>query len=116
MFLWFPVEHIRLPSLYVMLPSEEERLHNQTSTFACLARDFSPSKHKFHWERNGDHILEGSSCEQKGSEANYSASSYLVISEAKWANGDTIRCIFEHTTGNLSKEVNHSTLGEHCLR
>ncbi|KAL2101417.1 hypothetical protein ACEWY4_003178 [Coilia grayii] len=88
-----------------MLPSEEEGLQNKTSTFVCLARDFAPQLHKFHWEYNGNHLLGESSCEQKGSEANFTASSYLVISHADWASGASVKCMFEHRTGNLSKQV-----------
>ncbi|XP_063078794.1 hemicentin-2 isoform X2 [Engraulis encrasicolus] len=100
-----PVEQLRLPSLYLMLPSEEEGLQNQTSTFVCLARDFAPQSHKFHWVYNGNYLPGESSGEQKGSDGNYTASSYLVVSHASWASAGAVRCEFEHKSGNLTKEA-----------
>ncbi|XP_076122804.1 uncharacterized protein LOC143102878 [Alosa pseudoharengus] len=90
--------------LYVMIPSEVERF-NKTSTFVCLAREFSPFEHTFHWKHNGVSIQEEGSCNQQGSKDNNSASSYLVISDERWAKGDKITCLFIHKAGNQSIEV-----------
>ncbi|XP_062387678.1 uncharacterized protein ighd [Sardina pilchardus] len=87
-----------------MLPSEQERL-NKTSTFVCLARDFSPSEHTFQWERDGVSMKEEGSCNQKDSETNNTASSYLVISDEQWAKSANITCLFKHKAGDQSIEV-----------
>lgn len=98
-----------------MLPSEEEGLQNQTSTFVCLARDFAPQSHKFHWVYNGNYLPGESSGEQKGSDGNYTASSYLVVSHASWASAGAVRCEFEHKSGNLTKEAWQGEENNRCI-
>ncbi|KAG5279650.1 hypothetical protein AALO_G00080100 [Alosa alosa] len=100
----FPEEVLNPARLYVMIPSEVERF-NKTSTFVCLAREFSPFEHRFHWKHNGVSIQEEGSCNQQGSKANNSASSYLVISDERWAKGDKITCLFIHKAGDQLVEV-----------
>lgn len=112
MSLCFPAEVVQPPSLYVMVPSEEERFNN-TATFVCLARDFSPPKHQFFWKLNGQNVEGKSTCQLQSPEAiNYTASSYLVLSDKEWMKGTTITCLFEHKTGTKSKNVIRQTGGE----
>ncbi|KAK6290850.1 hypothetical protein J4Q44_G00387480 [Coregonus suidteri] len=102
------------PSFYVMTPSKEEMQDNQTASFACLARDFSPKDHDITWLKNNKPIAKGVTnfCqdEKKGEQNTlYSATSFLSVGETEWTDGSEYTCRFLHTSGNQTKTVKYSS-------
>uniref|UniRef100_A0A4W5RX45 Ig-like domain-containing protein n=1 Tax=Hucho hucho TaxID=62062 RepID=A0A4W5RX45_9TELE len=108
-----PVERPPI-SFYVMTPSKEEMQDNQTASFACLARDFSPKHHEITWLKNNKPIAKGvkNFCqdEKKGEDNTmYSATSFLSVGETEWTDGSEYTCQFSHKSGNQTKTVKYSS-------
>ncbi|KAL0993181.1 hypothetical protein UPYG_G00104390 [Umbra pygmaea] len=102
------------PSLYVMTPSNEEIKDNQTASFACLAKDFSPKDHTITWLKNDNPINEGvtSFCQDVNKYKDktlYSATSFLKVNDTEWTDVNAkYTCQFKHSTGMQTKTVQYS--------
>uniref|UniRef100_A0A8C9TWG4 Ig-like domain-containing protein n=1 Tax=Scleropages formosus TaxID=113540 RepID=A0A8C9TWG4_SCLFO len=91
-------------------------IENQTATFACLARDFSPASHTFKWQKNGKDMGEGVTSypetERKNGETLYSATSFLTLTETEWKKDKTtVTCIFSNKAGTFTKTVTQASSG-----
>ncbi|KAK6312141.1 hypothetical protein J4Q44_G00178050 [Coregonus suidteri] len=98
-----------------MTPSKEEMQDNQTASFACLARDFSPKDHKITWLKNNKPIakeVKNVCQDEKKGEQNtlYSATSFLSVDENEWTDGSEYTCRFVHKSGNQTKTVKYSSV------
>ncbi|TRY66760.1 hypothetical protein DNTS_028796 [Danionella cerebrum] len=98
-------------SVFLTAPSKKD-LDNGNATFTCLAQMFSPQNHAFKWYRDDVELTTGidsfSKSQRDGSETTHSAMSILQMDAENWKPIQKIKCVFEHKTGNVEKEVEHT--------
>ncbi|KAG7491413.1 hypothetical protein MATL_G00003620 [Megalops atlanticus] len=105
------------PSLYLMVPNQEEITEHRTASFACIASEFYPGEHTLTWLRNGKALAPGDGVvitppvlKQEGEGQYFTASSFLRVRESLWKDpGSSISCEFEGKAGNETKTAEYTT-------
>ena len=96
----FTVVHRQLPTLSILISTDEEIKNTGKASFSCLANDFSPKDYTITWLRNGVKIDEpqiSTFSESKKTKDGtlYNAVSYIQMNENRWKDVDTvITCMF----------------------
>uniref|UniRef100_A0A4W3HEV3 Ig-like domain-containing protein n=1 Tax=Callorhinchus milii TaxID=7868 RepID=A0A4W3HEV3_CALMI len=110
------VEHVKQPSVYLLLPSAEELSAQQSVTLTCLVKDFAPKEIFVQWTEN-DQVIDGSNFMNTDVMADsadhiYSMYSMLSISAGDWGRGNSYSCLVGHETfpmKTLTRSVNKSS-------
>uniref|UniRef100_A0A4W3GG53 Ig-like domain-containing protein n=1 Tax=Callorhinchus milii TaxID=7868 RepID=A0A4W3GG53_CALMI len=110
------VEHVKRPSVFLLLPSAEELSAQQSVTLTCLVKDFAPKEIFVQWTEN-DQVIDGSNYKNTdvmaySADRNYSMYSMLSISAGDWGRGNSYSCVVGHETfpmKTLTRSVNKSS-------
>nr|QYO90548.1 immunoglobulin heavy chain IgZ [Carassius auratus indigentiaus] len=99
-------------TVYLTVPTKTE-LENETATFMCLARRFSPNIYTFEWSLNGQkvtHVIDKyEKSEKNGSVTEYSATSILQIKAEEWKKSESkVKCKFVHKAENEEIEAEYA--------
>ncbi|XP_036404514.1 uncharacterized protein LOC118791307 [Megalops cyprinoides] len=103
------------PTLYLMVPNQEELTEHRTASFACVANQFSPRDHTLTWLRNGKALAPGDGVVttpdvQEAEGKIFTASSFLRVGERLWKDpGSSISCKFEGKAGTETKSVEYTS-------
>uniref|UniRef100_A0A4W3GH13 Ig-like domain-containing protein n=1 Tax=Callorhinchus milii TaxID=7868 RepID=A0A4W3GH13_CALMI len=115
------LEHVKRPSVYLLLPSAEELSAQQSVTLTCLVKDFAPKEIFVQWTEN-DQVIDCSNYKNTdvmadSADRNYSMYSMLSISAGDWDRGNSYACVVGHETypsKTLTRSVNKFS-GKPCL-
>ncbi|KAJ8283269.1 hypothetical protein COCON_G00021190 [Conger conger] len=106
---------IKSAALYLMIPTEDQLKHNKTASFACFASEFSPKELTFTWSKNGKKLTgDITTLPVVEISGNFSASTFLHLSENQWKSGDNVSCAIKHQGGDFVRTAIYKNPSSDC--